>query len=826
MQDTEKPIAFSGQNSKIKSCGFNETEKEIIVRNNPCGIAFLDEKGRFSKINQGFTDMFGYSHDEISAYGLTDLFQRNQEEIHEKLINVSAPDTELVELNQVVCRHKDGSAFYVMIHGYILAKDDVQLGSCCYFTNISNQVRAELHAQVQYEISHAINSTRNLNELYQAIHQSLSKLLDTTNFFIALYDKEKDQIKFVYYTDVGEFNSSEIEIIEHASEVKGSYTVQVISTEKPLLLFEDEIKQNYESNHAPIGPISRNWLGVPLSVKNKVIGAVALQSYSNPKLYSEKDIDILQSVTEQIAIAIETKSTEETLKESVNMHKSLFEEGVDAMMVHDLGGQYLKVNDVAVKRFGYTRKELLAMSPLSLTLDCDEAFMEKRVSELLENGQLTSEVSMTTKSGRKIPTELNCKIIDFNGKKAILSSNRDISVRKKAEEEHKILEQRLSRAQTMQALGHLAGSVAHDLNNILSGITSYPELLLRKLSHDDPLRAPLKVIMKSGFRAAEIVEDMLTLTRLGKKRNDVISINRSISEFLSSPEYNHIQNSYPDIEVKTSYDPHLLNVEGSDVHLSKIYLNLLKNSFEAISGRGRINIVTENRYISSQVINYDFIKEGEYVTLEISDTGVGIPKTDIENIFEPFYTTKTMGKSGTGLGMAIIWRTVKDHNGNILLDSTEGQGTKFTLFFPASRKELLDKPVDIRLDDYLGNQELIYLVDDVRDQRVIASSILKELGYHVRTFESGEAVLEYLDQECVFPDLFILDMIMDPGMDGAETFRKICKLNDASKAIIASGFSETNQVKDIIDMGVGKFLKKPYTLDNLAICVKNELNKK
>jgi CheY-like chemotaxis protein len=252
-------------------------------------------------------------------------------------------------------------------------------------------------------------------------------------------------------------------------------------------------------------------------------------------------------------------------------------------------------------------------------------------------------------------------------------------------------------------------------------------------------------------------------------------------------------------------------------------MNLASNAFEAITNTGEIVISTDNRYIDKSLNGYDKIKEGDYVTLCVRDTGIGIPNEDIERIFEPFYTKKVMGKSGTGLGMAVVWGTVKDHKGYIDVRSTDGKGTQFTLYFPVIRQELtIDQPM-VSIDDFMGNDESILVVDDVEDQRQIATEMLTKLGYSVVSASSGEEAVDYMKQHSA--DLLVLDMIMEPGIDGLDTYKKILEIHPNQKAIIASGYSETDRVKEAQRLGATSYVRKPYLLDKIGKIVRNELDK-
>ena len=398
----------------------------------------------------------------------------------------------------------------------------------------------------------------------------------------------------------------------------------------------------------------------------------------------------------------------------------------------------------------------------------------------------------------------------------------EIEQRKQAVKERQQLEAKLQRARKMEALGTLAGGVAHDLNNILSGLVSYPELMLMDLAPDSPLRRPMQTMKDSGEKAAAIVQDLLTLARRGVAVTEVVHLNRIINEYLASFEFKKLKTDYPTVRFDTRLAKELLPITGSPVHLSKTLMNLVSNAAEAINGSGRVKIETQSRYVDRPISGYDDVEEGDYAVLAVTDDGIGISLEDTERIFEPFYTKKVMGRSGSGLGMAVVWGTVKDHQGYIDVQSTEGRGSRFTLYFPVVREESVAAKPKATLAELTGNGERILVVDDVRQQREIASDMLEKLGYKVVTVGSGKEAVAYLRQQAV--DLLVLDMIMEPGMDGLETYRQVLAVNPGQKAIIASGFSETNRVKEAQRLGAGMYVKKPYTLENIGQAVREQLD--
>jgi PAS domain S-box-containing protein len=227
--------------------------------------------------------------------------------------------------------------------------------------------------------------------------------------------------------------------------------------------------------------------------------------------------------------------------------------------------------------------------------------------------------------------------------------------------ERQRLEERLNRAEKMEALGTLAGGVAHDLNNVLGVLVGYSELLLLEIKEGSPLRRHVSNILQSGQRAAAIIQDLLTLARRGVAVSEVVNLNPVISDYFKTPEFEKLKAYHPRVTFRTNLDKDLMNIKGSSIHLSKTIMNLLSNAAEAISDRGEVTILTENRYFDKPFAGYDHIQEGDYVVLRVSDNGKGISKGDLGKIFEPFYTKKAMGRSGTGLGLAIVWGTVKDH---------------------------------------------------------------------------------------------------------------------------------------------------------------------
>jgi signal transduction histidine kinase len=409
------------------------------------------------------------------------------------------------------------------------------------------------------------------------------------------------------------------------------------------------------------------------------------------------------------------------------------------------------------------------------------------------------------------------------GSAKIIGVVQDITALHKAEAEKKELKDKLVRSQKMEALGLLAGGVAHDLNNVLSGIVSYPDMLLMRLPDDSDLRKPLSVMRDSGQKAAAIVQDLLTLARRGVISVEVLNFNDLVDQYLASPEFHKLQSYHPQVAFEVDKEDRLSNIEASPVHMKKTLMNLVSNAAEALPKGGRVLISTRNQRIDKPLKGYTDIKPGEYVVLGVEDNGSGILREDLGKIFEPFFTKKKMGRSGTGLGLAVVWGTVHDNNGCIDVSTASDKGTRIEIYLPTTTENMAPQDEEIPSETYRGTGETILVVDDIQSQRDITREMLTILGYHVEMADSGEAAIAFLEDHHV--DLVLLDMIMPPGMDGLETYTRLRSFRPAQKTLIVSGYSETARVRKAQKLGAGAYVKKPFDIHTIGMAIRRELDK-
>jgi PAS domain S-box-containing protein len=691
------------------------------------------------------------------------------------------------------------------------------------------------NAMLVQEIGQATANILDIDELLVTVVGVMEKRLDFDRGMIMLIDKKKGVLR--YSAGYGQ-NLPEEEILKGTEfhlnnpESKGLFVLS-IREQRPFLInnlreIEESLSRRSFEVAKKLG--SQALICVPIIYENNPFGLLAVDNSKSSRPLRQSDMSLLIGVASQLAISMANAMSFEKLHNSEKKYRELVENANSIILRVDTEGKISYFNEFAQHFFGYTEKELIGKNAEHIILpssDTNQLSFSKLISSLRSDPtqQMVSENQTKTRSHKHVWIAWTYKpIFTDEGKfTEILCIGNDITELKRSSQEKEELQAQLQRAQKMEAIGTLAGGVAHDLNNILSGIVSYPELLLMDLKADSPLRQPILTIQKSGEKAAAIVQDLLTLARRGVEATEVINLNDIVSEYLLSPEHAKLEMNHPNVNIERHLDENLLNILGSPVHLSKTIMNLVSNAAEAMLDGGTTVITTENRHIDKLISGFDDINKGDYATLTVKDTGIGISPQDIERIFEPFYTKKTMGRSGTGLGMAVVWGTVKDHRGYIDITSMEGQGTEISLYFPITRKMFYPEAEIASIQELMGTGETILVVDDIEAQRQIASEMLEKLGYRVTTVSSGEEAVAYLNEHRT--DLLVLDMIMEPGIDGLETYREILKICPGQKSIIASGYSESVRVKEALELGAGTYVKKPYLMEKIGRAIRAELER-
>jgi len=570
----------------------------------------------------------------------------------------------------------------------------------------------------------------------------------------------------------------------------------------------DYIIKDPEGNYLKTPPST-----VELALKRK-------QNEKELRNYQERLESMVKERTAELqAEIVERKDTEEALRVSEEKYRTVLESNPDTVVVYDMEGRVIYLNPAFTRVFGWSLEEQIGKKIDNFVPEENWPETRMLINKVTVSGESFSgfETRRYTKEGNILDTNISGSFyrdLERNVAASVINL-RDIT-------EQKRLQDQLQKARKMEAMGLMAGGIAHDLNNILSGIVSYPELILMDLPEDSPFRNPIKVMQDSGMRAADVVADLMTIARGAASSKEVLDLNNTVREYLDSAEHKKVESTHSFVTFKTQFDSDLLNVNGSPTHIKKTLMNLVANASEAIEGVGTVTISTANRYLDEPLKGYEDVRTGEYAVLGVSDDGSGISPQDLERIFEPFYTKRVMGRAGTGLGLAVVWNSMQDHDGYINVKSSE-KGTVFELYFPVTREKVAAEEEEVPLEDYLGHGEKVLVVDDEENQRMIACGLLAKLGYVAEAVSSGEEAIEYVKEHPV--DLIVLDMVMPKGINGRKTYEEIIKISPGQKAIIASGYAKTKEVDIAQELGAGKYIKKPYTLTKVGLAVKEELEK-
>ncbi|NCC53546.1 MAG: response regulator, partial [Spartobacteria bacterium] len=321
-------------------------------------------------------------------------------------------------------------------------------------------------------------------------------------------------------------------------------------------------------------------------------------------------------------------------------------------------------------------------------------------------------------------------------------------------------------------------------------------------------------------RSAAIIQDLLVLSRRSTRCVAPVMVDQVVASYLQSAGFRDLQDRFPEvsIEVRVSEEP--LMVMGSVSHLTQVVMNLVINAFEVIKGPGEVTLECRRVSLDEPYGGFEPIPVGEYCMLTVSDSGTGIPAEDIEHIFEPFFSKKILGQSGTGLGLAVVYGVVKDMDGYVDVFGQEGEGAEFSIYLPITNESATTEQEE-SIDDYAGNESILML-DDEPAQRDVARRLLERMGYRVHTVGRFKEALAYFKENIV--DLVILDMILGGHYDGMDVYRELHKINPDVKCIIVSGFSASDRVKEAQQLGAGMFVQKPYTTIDIGKAVRQTLD--
>ncbi len=519
-----------------------------------------------------------------------------------------------------------------------------------------------------------------------------------------------------------------------------------------------------------------------------------------------------QDITERLR-------SEKALQNSEKQFKTLFNNSTDAVFIHDFKGQILEVNEVAYKRLGYSHNELLKMTPRDFNPPEQALHVSKRLNKIKGKGHHRFETVHIGRSGKNIPVEIISRTIHYAGKQAIISTARDISERKQAEEDRARLESQLRQAQKMEAIGTLAGGIAHDFNNILTPIMIQTELAKLTIAGDHSVQANLDEVIKAGHRAKDLVKQILTFSRQTDQERVFMDLVPIVEESLKL-----LRSSLPKtLEIRQSIKGAPCTVLADPTRMQQVVMNLCTNAGQAMQEMGSVlEVALENVELDEDAVkdSHD-IAPGSYVMIRVSDTGSGIEPDVIDKIFDPFFTTKATGE-GTGMGLSVVHGIVRSHGGVVTVNSQPGKGTTFKVFLPKIEDRAVTKTEEAEQSLPTGNEQILF-VDDEQTLVTAGEQMLERLGYQVESRTSSiEALAAFQDHPDKY-DLVMTDMTM-PNMTGESLAKEVLRVRPDIPIIICTGFSYQMDEQKALSMGIRAFVMKPFVMKDVAETIRKVLD--
>jgi len=518
----------------------------------------------------------------------------------------------------------------------------------------------------------------------------------------------------------------------------------------------------------------------------------------------------LKRTNEQLQQEItERKQKEETLRQLEELKSSILS-GISHAVLGLEERTIFFANDAVETIFGWRPEELIGKKTRLFYKTAEEYKSLNRLYPVLQQqGRHSVEVACCRKDGREITCRLNISRIGNSlTNRRIVAVYDDISERKK-------LEEQLLHSQKMEAIGSLAGGIAHDINNILMGIQGYTSLALYDLDKSHPYRQTFESVEELIRSGANLTKQLLGFARKGKYEVKPVNINAVIEK--TSAMFGRTKK---EITIRTEYEKGLSVVEADEGQIEQVLINLYVNAWHAMPGGGTLHLKTETVLLDDYTAKVYSVTPGAFVRFSVTDTGVGMDSKTQERIFEPFFTTKEMGH-GTGLGLASVYGIVKNHGGFIKVESKKGHGSTFRVYLPVSDKGAEEEKVPVV--SILGGTETILLVDDEPFVIDVSRQMLEALGYCVMAASSGKEALDIYNTHRDSIALVILDIIM-PDMGGQETFTRLKTINKDIKVIVASGYGRQHQADSLIAEGCKGFLQKPFTINAFSQAIRKTLD--
>jgi PAS domain S-box-containing protein len=786
----------------------NEERFRALVENSSDVILLLRPDGTIHFSTAAAFPILGYDPGENIGRSIFDLIhpddQPRARQLFGELMRQAGSKVRL----ECRARRKDGDWGHLEAVG-VNRLDDPSVEAIIVTTrDISDRKRAERVQQATYRIADAASIERSLEDLLRAIHSIVGELMPADNFYVALLEPDGERVTFPYFVDRFDAHFEPLPLGRNL-------TSYVIRTGQPLLatptVFEEMVRRGDVSE---VGAPSIDWLGVPLTLENRTIGVVTVQTYSEGVRLSEADKEILTFVSAQIAGAVERRRAQDALRQGAERYRAFVTQSTEAIWRVELDqpipvhlkeeeqvdrlyrDAYLaECNDAMVQMYGFETVDQAIGARLGDFIIQEHDWNRETWGTFVRNGYRLSDIESfeRDRSGaHKIFLNNRIGIVDGGYLRRIWGTQRDVTT------EH-LLEDQLRQAQKMEAVGRLAGGIAHDFNNILTAILGTCSLLQRDLPPGSRSREDVDEIQRSASRAAGLTRQLLAYSRRQVLQPEVLDLNVVVSEMDKMLR----RLIGEDIELVTILGDDLGRVMADPGQIEQVVLNLAVNARDAMPQGGRLTIRTANSNSAPAPGSADTPAR---VLVSISDTGIGMDDRIRSHLFEPFFTTKEVGK-GTGLGLATVYGIVRQSGGSISVESTPGKGSTFTVLLPRVEEGSVPRTPPATLEprgpvpgEPRAPTACILLVEDETQVRLLTQRVLEAMGYRVLSATDGQIALQLASDPALPLDLLVTDVVM-PGMSGP----------DLAHEAAATG---------------GAFLPKPFETETLERLVQSALERR
>jgi two-component system cell cycle sensor histidine kinase/response regulator CckA len=814
----------------------SEERYKRLLEASPDPISVYNDSGKVVYVNPAFEQTFGWTREELAGQGIDFVPSHEVERTREAVQRTLLGENVLLETQRFT---KDGRLLDIQLKTAIFKDDQGRLaGDIVIYRDISQRKKVEQELQRHRDHLEDLiaERTRELREINRRLSLEVDVRRRTEEL---LRDSERR------LTDIINFLPDPTWVIDKAGKVVAWNRAMEDLTGVPAgdILGKEDYAQALPFNEGP-RPLLIDLLDNPNEALEKEYlsftrGKDLLIAVSyNPRLGPEGmylsgiagpiydaagnrvgAIECLRDITQ-------LKETEEEIRASEQRFRDLFNSITDLIYTQDLEGRFLSINQAIATAFGYQVEELIGKKASELMLpEYRQGFEEEYLKKIEETGSFKGISKYLTRNGGVRYLEYSSTLVKpENGEPYISGSGRDVTDRVLAEREMKRLQRELQQAQKMEAIGTLAGGVAHDFNNILQAMGGYVEMVGRGLGLPEEDRRRLEQVTNLVNRASGLIRQLLTFSRRLEPELKLVDINH---EVLQAAEI--LERTIPKmIFIETRLAEDVYPVRGDQSQLEQILLNLGTNARDAMPEGGCLSFTTENVMVDDELSHLNpGLNPGQYVLLTVSDTGQGMEEKVLDQIFDPFFTTKPVGK-GTGLGLSTVYGIIKSHHGHIVCQSGTGQGTVFKIYLPAADESQYSTKPELtslgqRAETIQGARVLV--VDDERDILNTVSECLEQFGCQVITATSGEEALSLQEKMGGQLDLVILDIGM-PGMGGYACLREIKRRQPELKVLISSGYFSEGQIKDLLKHGARAYLTKPYKLSELLEKVSDLLSAK